>query len=102
MIPKEAISRAIEEGWGVGKTETPRELIPLFLQEHPEREYQVILDPEFWQALGKSCGWDEGKIERELYPKWPWQWMWQHIAHEFYDLILTGCSTDEFWEEILK
>ncbi len=73
MIPKQAITKAIEGEW------------------HPanwEDDWQMYaLDPDFWRALGKVLGLGDD---------------WQGKAHGFYDLILTDSDTSKFWEELLK
>jgi hypothetical protein len=53
-----------------------------------------ILDPLFWQSLGKALGWDrrgetgEYNFERACYG----------YAHEYIDLILNSKDIDTFWE----
>lgn len=112
MIPKRIIEKAIEGGWQskifrhknfvadtgsydfqVVDTETGAVVLRLPYAE-------IALDPTFWQALGKSLGWKdwEGKYS----PAVNIQLAWQYEAHRFYDLILTGQSTEQFWEEILS
>lgn len=66
-------------------------------------------DPSFWQCLGKALGW--GKHHEDGC----WSFLqggkcdcgpkdneWEHQAHRFYDLILTGGDTDAFWDTLLK
>lgn len=106
IISKEAIEKAIEGGWDckIVKQE------PLEMRrknsEHISHT-QAALDPLFWQALGKSLGWEM---------IWNGQYMntrhnpkelvmvegWEYNAHRLYDLILTNGDTDAYWEEILK
>lgn len=70
---------------------------------------QTALRPDFWQALGKACGWEEnimsnydllsrpfGKQKNEPVP------MSQFYALSFVYLILQGKPTDDFWQEILQ
>ena len=100
-IPKSAIEKAVIGGWN--SSYLPND------EEYWTREHfcVVALDPTFWQALGKVLGWKQ---------EWNGQYMntrnsqqepimvegWEHNAHRFYDLILTGQSTEKFWEDILK
>lgn len=117
MISKQAIKKAIEGGWGRGKTDIPLELMPLFLAEHPEREYQVALDPTFWRALGRVLGWGTCNRDTDVllckrcgasdmyiqaHPDEICGADYKQYAHDFYDLVLTGGDTEKFWEEILK
>ena len=106
MINKLAIEKAIEGGWkhfdlGEGKEATERAAHNILAISH----WQVIaLDPSFWQSLGKALGWAE-------YTSWLEQYhegsidltdlTWRRNATRFYDLILTGQPTDQFWKEIL-
>lgn len=86
-IPKEIIEKAIQGGWS---TPTPGKWI-----ENEGWYAHVALDPSFWQALGKSLGWGEGSGGIEV-------WDWHGYARNFYDHILQGHDTDEFWKELLK
>lgn len=109
-IPKEAIEKAIEGGWckNYGNGKPPfkhgvgRDAVTILYNEGgPIQTYyyaQIALDPTFWQALGKSCGWDKNA---SVYSHTTMT-QWQQAAMQFYDLILTGGDTEKFWAEILK
>lgn len=134
MIPDKAIEKAIEGGW-IEHLNYER---PYFEErEKPEgfksdvliwgtrpdgkREFtqyyypEIALDPIFWQALGKSCGWQKqpylcpgcqtiGTREGNHMNACPHKYRrgdWREEALEFYDLILTGGDTTAYWEEIL-
>ena len=102
MIPKEAIAKAIEGGWGIHHSLTSgwlEERLPV-----PDSVQKIAaLDPSFWQALGKALGWYYG-VEKRIrkykilneYKK-----PWQIQAFRFYDLILTNNNTDKFWKDLL-
>ena len=61
---------------------------------------QVLLMPEFWQALGKAEGWKEGvKINGVTQIKGSGWW---HHWHDFIDALASGKTPDEFFKEILK
>lgn len=105
MIPKLAIERAIEGGYGQG--EAP----------YSTNWSGMALDPAFWRALGKS-----------LYKQNPKQWQdvaftmhvghrdglpsktpkkihrqdWLRHAHRFYDITLQGKDTTDYWNDILR
>lgn len=63
---------------------------------------EIVLDPLFWQALGKALGWDEtnmlsyglryGKEVPESVGK----------ALQYFEVALTGGDTEKFWKELLK
>jgi hypothetical protein len=61
-----------------------------------------VLRPEFWQALGKALGWDDGDHTDEGYAFSEYYWMWQYKAHKYFDLLLTGGETEKFWQDLLK
>ena len=128
-----------------------------WFNELPEYAHaQFVIDPLFWQALGKALGWqkeidakeighrirkcrvDAGLRQEELGKELGYSAMgishfehgvrtirvstieklsrffkkegsyflvmvepWQQHAHRFYDLILQGQPTDQYWKEIL-
>jgi hypothetical protein len=69
---------------------------------------QILLDPAFWQALGKARGWIvevgeplPGTLTKKagLGP----QDLWEAVAMEFYKLLLsnpTQKQLDEFWNSL--
>jgi len=55
---EEVIKKAMEGGFIYSKGHTKKEMdwiINLF----SENKYEVVCNPLFWQALGKSCGWEK-------------------------------------------
>ena len=75
-----------------------------------------MLDPLFWQALGKALGWPE-KSEIETIAKdirvegqksnadmrfYSIQTTWLGYALKYFDLVLTGGDTEKFWKELLS
>lgn len=105
MIPKAAIEKAIEGGWNgyLGYIASSEESLDQWLKfGGAEQAWAFIaLDPLFWEALGRAKGWkDETLADEELKV-----WLnpeWYDKANMFYDLILTGQSTDRFWKELLS
>lgn len=93
----EAILKAIEGG---------------YYQPHYGKEQKVytndaLLDPTFWQALGKALGWE--KYYLYVHPKaesgththiceksWLYHW------HLYIDHIASDKDPELFWKEILK
>lgn len=71
-----------------------------------DKDTDVLLDPLFWQALGKGLGWKEyatweewdsdGKEHtvRELY--WRFQW------HRLITFLAEGKDINSFFEELIK
>lgn len=108
-IPKEIIAKAVEGGW---KKQLSRKGIDHYL-EMDEAHAAVVLDPLFWQALGKALGWADTfdnvtkgirfntngeSVMTEVHRG---EVVWQHYVHCFYDLILTGQPTEKFWADLL-
>jgi len=87
MIPKEAITKAIEGGWSNDAM--------YWVVEEKQRYFELAaLDPDFWRALGKALGWRE-----DTFDMWG---MWYFNAQEFQKLILTGGDTEAFWRDLLS
>ncbi|HLL74195.1 MAG TPA: hypothetical protein VK421_02945 [Pyrinomonadaceae bacterium] len=53
---------------------------------------EIVLGPLFWQSLGKALGWPDETHNGEY---------WQVIAHDYFQLVLTGGDTEAFWRNIL-
>lgn len=54
------------------------------------------IDPTFWQAVGKTRGWDNGEHVDPTYEfassqTWMWQWKW----HRFIDHLTGGLTIEE-------
>lgn len=88
MIPKQAIEKAIEGGW---QPTIPHERMPTA---------SIALDPTFWQALGKGCGWVEKHTPDHL--ECPDLECWCNIANIFTRIVLTDGDTEKFWKELLQ
>lgn len=84
MIPDKAYELAKSGGWEGWKLLSVRSW-----QEN-------ALDPEFFQALGKSLGW-QGKHD----PQTDMLVLQAHFD-TFSHLILQGKDTTEFWKELLE
>lgn len=59
-----------------------------------------LLDPLFWQALGKSLGWREHGSSYDLdhfggKPQWEYEW------HNFIDHLIAGGNPEEFFTRLL-
>lgn len=115
MIPKQTIEKAIEGGWKYLNSYEfgDRRDFPLYAVDETKSPqvymvdwHMVVLDPTFWQALGKSLGWRKAGIRspsqgRMKDGKW-FDDEWFINAHRLYDLILTGGDTEKFWNELLN
>lgn len=118
---EQAIQKAIEGGWkpkDFPLTEEPSEQIGIrivhqgefqcYNKEYPEEGYNyeagfeiILLDPLFWQALGKAMGW--------------YSWVHGHVTdsmsyhpecgqchwHRFIDHLAEGKPTESFFADLL-
>ena len=57
-----------------------------------------ILDPLFWQALGKALGWKCMQSMNRGYENSDWAEAW----HDYINVLATGGNTEKFWKELLK
>jgi hypothetical protein len=94
----EAIKLAIEQGGYTFAGFSPQGT----LEQAPNFDAEIILDPLFWQALGKALGWKcprchinakgceycDGKF-------------WLEKSMEYYYLHMTGGDIDKFWKQLL-
>lgn len=69
---------------------------------------ELLLDPLFWQALGKQQGWWErvGKfginLDMMVTTEDNSQYGWLHYWHRFIDHIAEGGDIDEFFNKLIK
>lgn len=92
---KQAIQKAIEGGYKCVESEVLADGVwaDLFRKA-------ILLDPLFWQALGKAMGWGmKGLYEGE---KGQVMEYWIAVWHTFIDHLAEGKSADEFFTELLK
>ena len=113
---KNAIKLAIEGGYGGSWLRLRFKSRPDYNHDWKGHERQevfgeestrkMLLDPLFWQSLGKAMGWEKritgynaftkGKLNKENNDPWRLEW------HRFIDKIAEGGTADEFFEELLK
>lgn len=70
-----------------------------------------LLDPLFWQALGRACGWEKkvcdclgSGITCYSCEKWGTQVVgmdWKEYWHRFIDWIAEGKNTDDFFTNLI-
>lgn len=89
--------------WFDGEDVTEETLVPFSF---------LLLDPLFWQALGKADGWKDVYIGQPKYVKGAlygqsvtgnevWQ-EWLYHWHRFIDHLAQGGDVDEFFNNLLK
>lgn len=103
MIPKAAFEKAIKGGWHEGyeiayvlddgavllkSTKSVRSIALV--------NAEIVLDPTFWQALGKALVWE--KLEYHSDGSYDG---WHYYATRFINLILTGGDTEKYWNDLL-
>lgn len=57
----------------------------------------ILLDPQFWSALGKARGWEEG-LDRDIFrlPIEAWKLKW----HRFIDHLAEGKDAESFFASL--
>lgn len=78
-----------------------------FVSEMPVSE--LILDPLFWQSLGKALGWkhvcDElneickASVDKDV--ECPYHKQWAYQMHRFIDHLISGRDADSFFKDLL-
>lgn len=99
---KEAIKKAIEGGYKklYGYEDYKESDDTLCMAgEFGKVSNHFLLDPLFWQALGKAEGWIDGDKDSYGVPKEKWGWKDQW--HRFIDKIADGGTPDEFFKDLL-
>lgn len=98
---KEAIQKAIIGGYGFRKT--GKMFSEMLDEEH-------LLDPEFWQCLGKALGFEPKKVPEtgRIYLTSPYGYAldkqvnwWEYTMHRFIDHLAEGKDVDEFFKDLL-
>lgn len=104
---QQAIQKAIEGGYELKQNNSffsdPKDLSKIGIYTHI-----VVLDPLFWQSLGKSLGWDklvkviDGKEwnvgKYGLLPEFVWKGEW----HRFIDHLAEGKTAESYFNDLLK
>lgn len=112
---EKAIQKAIEGGY-----------IPQNIYDNPDTSFcvyyngkaylgttaLVLLDPTFWQCLGKAMGWegkkqqviDNGPYSRPRYELGGWEQTgdWKKEWHSLIDHLADGGNVDEFMNNLIK
>lgn len=110
-----AIKKAIEGGYDVKNQFMSGDSLEEYLKSEKFKKdlYKILLDPLFWQCLGKSLGW--GKMfcliclrkEPELNKcncrgqVYDVSATWKYHWHRFIDHLTEGKSPDEFFNQLL-
>lgn len=105
---KQFIEDAIEGGWnyrgikkdnfkafGLGSMDSDFELHSIYNSSYLIPLERPFLDPEFWQAVGKTRGWSTG-IDGRLYTSPYWKDKW----HRFIDHLADGKTIEGALEAI--
>lgn len=106
MTIQQAIEKAIEGGWkpvlwiDIWKAGDTHDLGVVIIygmegERVPVLIDRVVLKPDFWQALGKSMGWEAG-IDTYPYKNVAWIRKW----HYFIDHLAEGKDIESFFEAL--
>ena len=98
MTIEQAIQKAIESGFPIyGKTD-----VGFFEEFSPvDWAYEFLLDPEFWQSLGKAMGWAEKQCVCNGYSsQCACDPQWLNQQHELIDHIADGGTIESYFEKL--
>jgi len=100
-ISKIAIEGGYLKEWLEGDEEKIRRyLIGWDIQGNEGNMMMCVLDPLFWQSLGRSLGWRDEEFDiydsGKPFQEWKEQW------HSFIDHLADGKDAESFFEELLK
>ena|SRR3990167_3010575 len=98
-----AIKKAIEGGYRKGHIWGVENNIYILQNEKGDRYgtlfvEQILLDPLFWQALGKAEGWG---VEPSG-STWQGEEQWKIYWHSFIDHHAEGKDIDSFFKDLLR
>ena len=96
-MTNEALKLAIEKG---GYKELPKRYNERF-EVYEFDNQAILLDPLFWQALGKALGWGGRNNEEYMNNIWP-QEEWLYHWHGFIYWIAEGKPADSFFKKLIK
>ena len=107
MKIEQAIKKAIEGGWlkNILKNYTYEvfgtSCIEFFDKETGAKVMiiqiaEMLLDPQFWQCLGKAMGWEEVWRENNTPHIKDWKVYW----HELIDHLAEGKTIEKYFEEL--
>lgn len=111
---EEAIKKAIDEGYKLLGWEAHKDYVECdhgLSQEKRDIEMRrlnlyainsIVLDPLFWQALGKAEGWDRGIETCQIPNTCSYHSSWKRHWHCFIDHLAEGKDADSFFKELLK
>lgn len=93
---EQAIRDAVEKGGYAVKYANADGLPDMYARDGYEIiAEQILLDPAFWQALGKARGWKEYEGGYEDYSAgWVFHW------HRLIDHLATGKDVESFFEKL--
>ncbi len=61
----------------------------------------VLLDPNFWQSLGKEEGWNKQDGGNSIAGIWFGE-TWKYYWHSFIEHLISGKDVDSFFKELIK
>ena len=84
---EQTIQDAIEGGWNVGEgfeVSGRGEKVKVYTNNEDDDKYiidinQILLDPKFWQAVGKTRGWNNSQYFSNMYKR-KWHTFIDHLA----------------------
>lgn len=105
---EQAIQKAIEGGWR-SEWKINRDVFNEYgqciaiRQDAELSKSDILLDPLFWQTLGKSLGWENPPKEGYIsYGKATGEDYWKYQMHRFIDHLIANKPPELFFEKLIK
>jgi hypothetical protein len=98
---QDAIKQAISEGWVPhGMEDTPSLRTPDNVFANFYHQPTFLLDPLFWQALGKARHWLKRNRAWAAYDKWNEGREEMYYAHFWFKTRMSGGNEKKLWESL--
>lgn len=106
---EQAIKKAIEGGYDIEKyfgTELSEKMGSMPHDDFKAKcwllsDPHILLDPKFWQCLGKACGWPEREYTDFKGRKVKWH-IWKNHWHQFIDHLASGKDPASFFTTLIS
>ena|ERR1035437_10515456 len=106
MTLREAVEKAVDGGWCkyvegdqfsvMDAVEANKVQVELTVDGYEGELAEALIDPEFWQGLGKSLGWtDWADNDRGGHIR-----VWLYNWHQFIDYLAEGKGYGDFFKDL--
>lgn len=102
MTIQQAIEKAVKSGYDGGEPAL-RDWHQSYGHHRFDEKERILLDPLFWQSLGKAMGWEDEKVCPTCWKKIvPTATGWMCYWHRFIDHIAEWKDAESFFDSLDK